>query len=95
MRCRFCGKHIGGQLVRCGTAGGANYEEARGAESRADFAHKAGVAQKETRESVYWLRLTERSVLAPELLVKELIQEGQGLVAILKKSVITAKSNMK
>ena len=38
------GRHVGLQLVRSGTAGGANYEEARAAESAADFAHKALVA---------------------------------------------------
>ena len=37
-------KHVARQLTRAGTSGGANYEEARGAESRADFAHKVLVA---------------------------------------------------
>ena len=31
------GRHIGGQLTRASTSSGANYEEACGAESRADF----------------------------------------------------------
>ncbi len=31
------GRHIGGQLTRALTSAGANYEEACGAESRADF----------------------------------------------------------
>jgi len=34
------GKHISGQLFRSGTSVGANYEEACGAESKADFIHK-------------------------------------------------------
>ena len=34
------GRHIGGQLTRSGTSTGANYEEACGAESRADFIYK-------------------------------------------------------
>ena len=34
-------RHIARQLVRTGTAGGANYEEARAAESRANFVHNA------------------------------------------------------
>lgn len=38
------GRHIAGQLLRSGTAVGANYEEARGAESKADFNHKLGIA---------------------------------------------------
>ncbi len=35
------GRHIGGQLTRSGTSTGANYEEACGAESRADFYSQA------------------------------------------------------
>ncbi|PKN31217.1 MAG: hypothetical protein CVU63_25085 [Deltaproteobacteria bacterium HGW-Deltaproteobacteria-20] len=36
---------------------GSNYEEARGAESPADFVHKTRIALKEVRETRYWLRL--------------------------------------
>ena len=49
------GKKIADQLVRCGTSMGANYEEAHGAQSRADFAHKMQIALKESRETRYWL----------------------------------------
>ena len=41
------GKHIGGQLLRSGTSPGANYEEARAAESKADFVHKLSIVHKE------------------------------------------------
>src|SRR6516164_7284863 len=57
------GRHVAGQLLRAGTSAGANYEEARGAESRADFIHKLGIAWKEMRESRYWLRLIHRAAL--------------------------------
>lgn len=40
------GRHIGGQLLRCGTSAGSNYEEARGGESRADFIHKLALSWK-------------------------------------------------
>jgi four helix bundle protein len=54
------------QLERCGPAGGALYEEARGAESPADFVHKIRVCLKEVRETHYWLRLSVRAgLLAP------------------------------
>ena len=86
------GKHVAGQLTRSGTAGGANYEEARAAESRADFAHKVSVAAKEVGESVYWLRLAEQAGLyCDRQLLAHLISEGQQLVAILKSSARTAK----
>src|SRR3989475_9522840 len=41
------GRHICGQILRSGTAVAANYGEARGAESRADFIHKLKVVFKE------------------------------------------------
>lgn len=50
------GRYIGGQLMRVGTSAGANYEEACGAESRADFVHKLQIVLKELRESFYPVR---------------------------------------
>jgi four helix bundle protein len=55
------GRHVASQLVRSATGGGANYEEARAAESREDFIHKVGVAAKEVRATVYWLQFIQRS----------------------------------
>ena len=45
------------QLLRCGTAVGANVREAQHAESRADFVHKCKIAAKEAEETDYWLQL--------------------------------------
>ena len=41
------GRHVSGQLTKSGTSSGANYEEACGAESRADFIHKLQLVLKE------------------------------------------------
>jgi hypothetical protein len=43
-------KYVATQLWRATASGGANYEEARGAESRADFVHKVRLATKELRK---------------------------------------------
>ena len=52
------------QLLRSGTAVGALVREAQNAESKADFIHKLGIAQKECDETIYWLELiTETSYL--------------------------------
>ena len=59
----MAGKHIANQLMRAASSAGANYEEACGAESRADFIHKMQLVLKESRESLYWLKLAERSEL--------------------------------
>ncbi|MFH0774234.1 MAG: four helix bundle protein [bacterium] len=84
-------RHVGGQLLRSGTSGGSNYEEARGAESRADFIHKLSIVLKELKESRFWMRVIFRAkLLAPDR-VEPLIVECEELCAIIAKSIITAK----
>jgi four helix bundle protein len=87
------GRHVAGQLLRAGTSAGANYEEARGAESRADFIHKLGIAWKEMRESRYWLRLIHRAALLTPKRIELLLGEADELSAILSKSLATARKN--
>lgn len=87
----LAGRHVAGQLLRSGTSAGANYEEARGGESRADFVHKLAVSWKETREARYWLRLVQRAPLLKPILVEKLLQESDELCKILSKSLITAR----
>ena len=86
-------KHVASQLLRSGTSAGANYEEARGAESRADFIHKLGVAWKETRESYYWLKLIHRSEIIKPKLVENLLRDAETISKILARSIVTAKKN--
>ena len=45
------------QLLRSGTSIGANIEEAIGGQSRKDFFAKLTIANKEARETHYWIRL--------------------------------------
>jgi four helix bundle protein len=85
------GRHVGGQLLRCSTSAGSNYEEARGGESRADFTHKLGVSWKEARESWYWLRLVHRAELLKPSSVENLIQEAKELSSILASSLKTVR----
>jgi four helix bundle protein len=85
------GKKIADELLRASTSVGANYEEAQGAESKADFNHKLQIALKEMRESRYWLCLISEATLLKPDLVEPLIQEATELRAILSKSVATAK----
>jgi four helix bundle protein len=86
------GRHVSGQLIRCGTSPGANYEEARAAESKADFVHKLGIALKELRESRYWLRLIARSTLLPPARVAPCAQEADELCRIVGRSISTCRS---
>ena len=86
------GRHIAGQLVRCGTAGGPNYAEARAAESKKDFVHKMAIVLKELRESAYWLDLIVNADLLPETRLSPLLDENDELIAIFVKSITTAKA---
>ena len=87
------GRHVAGQLIRSGTSAGANYEEACGAESRLDFAHKLQIVLKELRESLYWLRLAQRAALIPQSdpALASLLQEAKELANIVGKSIVTVK----
>jgi four helix bundle protein len=87
------GRHIAGQLVRCGTSPPPNYEEACAAESRADFVHKLLVVLKELRESRSWLRMIIKAELLPEQRLGDLQDEGTQLCNIVAQSVVTAKAN--
>lgn len=91
----IAGRRIGDQLLRSGTSVGANFEEAQGAESRSDFAHKLQIALKELRESCYWLRLLAKTEMLPQEMLADLIDESLQLRAILSKSVATVKGTAK
>jgi four helix bundle protein len=93
---RFCRKlaaepgvsrHIAWQLADAGTSIAANYEEAKGAYSRRDFAAKSSIVLKEARESWMWLRLIQAENLARVDEVVPLLNEANELVAIFTSSV--------
>ena len=92
----YSGRHIYGQLFRAGTSAGANYEEARAGESRADFIHKLQIVLKELRESHFWIKLTiaGKFTSSEDEVLKFLITESKELVSISAKSVVTAKSKI-
>ncbi len=81
------------QLIRSGTSVGANANEVRGAESRADFVHKMSISLKEARETGYWLAFVELAGIVSDPSLSGLRGECDELIAILVKSVMTAKRN--
>ena len=91
----IAGRRIGDQLLRSGTAVGAHFEEAQGAESKNDFLHKLQIALKELRESNYWLRLLAKAGILPQSALAAVIDESIQLRAILSKSVATVKGTAK
>ncbi len=88
-------RRVADQLLRSGTSVGANYEEARAAESKEDFVHKLQIALKELRESNYWLRLLLKSGKVSAARMANLLDESNQLRAVLSKSVATVKGRSK
>ena len=87
------GRHVAGQLVRCGTAAPPNYDEGCAAESRADFVHKLAIALKELKETGGWLHFIVIAELLPAKRISALSDEASALCKIVAKSIITAKAN--
>ena len=84
------GRHAAIQLGRCVSSPGANYAEARAAESRADFVHKVSIAAKEMHEASYWLALVHRAGWL-HMDLSSLVREAEELTAILAASARTAR----
>ena len=87
------GNHVAGQLIRCGTSPAPNYGEAQGAESRKDFIHKMKVCQKELRETHVWLQFVRRMKLYESDDLATALKEGNELISIFVKSIVTAQRN--
>ena len=77
------GQIIGRQLLKAGTSIGANYREANRAESKNDFIHKVGIAEKEAAETIYWLEICRDTGLGSQKQISELLNESGQLLAIL------------
>jgi len=83
---------LANQLLRSGTSVGANLEESKGGQSRADFLAKVYIALKEARETHYWLRLLVASEVVAESQLEPLLDECNQLIAILTTIAKTTKA---
>jgi four helix bundle protein len=82
------------QYLRSATSIGANMSEAQAGESRADFIHKCSIAQKEAKESRYWLKLMLRAELVAPKRLTPLLQETEEIVAIITTIIVNAKKGV-
>lgn len=76
------GRVIGSQVLRSGTAIGANYRAAGRGRSRAEFAAKIGIVLEEADETVYWLELLVEGGVVPQKRMEALLCEAEELVKI-------------
>jgi four helix bundle protein len=81
------------QLLRSGTSVGALVREAQNAESKADFIHKLGIAQKETDETLYWLELLKETDFLEEQEFINNSNEATELLKMIRSSILTSKNN--
>jgi four helix bundle protein len=82
---------LGRQLLRSGTSIGANMEEAQAGQSRADFISKCAIALKESRETIYWLRLLKEAGMYGDL--EALIQEADEIARVIGAIIVNTKNN--
>ena len=83
---------LGKQYLRAATSIGANIEEAQAGESRLDFVHKLGIAQKEARESRYWLHLLAESGIVGREKLQPLRRETEELIGIITAIIVSTKN---
>jgi len=81
------------QVLRSGTSVGANYCGANGATSRADFKSKIHICKRESKETMYWLRLLSEIVDEDiKNKIKVLWQENKELTLIFSKIAVSSKN---
>lgn len=83
------------QLLRSGTAIGALVRESQNAESKLDFIHKLGIAQKEYDETIYWIDLLIETKYLSKEEFKSLKDDAEELLRIIRSIIITTKNNQK
>jgi len=89
------GRIIGTQLLRSATSVGANIEEARAGCSRKEYAYRFDLAQREAKESLYWLRLLAESGLVRKARLDDLMTETDELIAIITTICVKTKRSLR
>ena len=86
-------REIGKQLLRAGMGVPGNYWSACRGRSDREFISKLAVAVDEADEGVLWLTAILQTGIRQDIVIKDLLGEGQELRAILSKSHKTAREN--
>ena len=90
------GSYLAGQLIRSCHSPALNYAEVQAAESRNDFIHKLGICLKELKECRTCLKIIiKKGMIKPATKLSDLFIETEELIAIIGKSIQTARSKTK
>ena len=88
------GNYIAAQLIKSCHSPTFNYGEVQAAESTRDFIHKMGVVLKELKECRTALKvIIYRAMIQPVARLDAVYKETEELVAIIAKSISTARKN--
>lgn len=79
------------QLLRSGTSIGSNIEEAIGGQSKKDFVSKFSIAYKESRETLYWIKLLKAGNYLNENQSTSMINDCEELIKIITKILKSVK----
>lgn len=83
---------INNQILRSATGMAANYRAVGLARSKAEFLSKLGIVIEEADETVFWLEMLGDSGIVQASKLREMLAEGNQLVAIFLASRRTAKA---
>lgn len=86
---------LGRQILRSGTAVGANYRSACRARSLAEFVSRLAIVEEECDETLYWLELIQEAKLVNFEKIESMQKEADELTAIIVASIKTARRNKK
>ena len=87
-------QHLGRQLLRCATSVAANYRAACRSRSRSEFVARMGVVEEDADESVFRMELMVDAGILTRGKLRDLLREGNELVAIAVSSKRTARSSI-
>ncbi|MFC2107205.1 four helix bundle protein [Bacteroidota bacterium] len=81
------------QVLKSSGSIGANYIEANEALSKKDFLMRIKISRKETKETIYWLKLISENDIALGNSLNSIIEEGYELLKIFS-SIINKSQEM-
>jgi len=82
---------LGKQLLRSGTAVGANYRAACRGRTKKDFVARLGIVEEECDETVYWVELLTETGIVKAGRVAALLKEADELLSIVVATIKKAR----
>ncbi len=88
-------RRMSDQLFRAATSIGANIAEAKYAESTADFIHKLSISQKEANETLFSLRILQKTKYIDDEKFQALYNDCQEVLRVITNVILGVRRNKK